>query len=167
MVAGTLVGVGTQLASGCTSGHGLCGLPRLSLRSITAVLVFLITGILTATFDLNKYLPSISKIESISLAPNQNPVYYMIGAGIIALLMLIATVFDRFKRSFKRSLRVIIFFSIGIIFGFGLMLAGMSQRSKIHSFLELNKKWDPSLLVVLMTGVIINLIIFTIMRKGV
>ncbi len=47
------------------------------------------------------------------------------------------------------------------------MLAGMSQRTKIYSFLELNKKWDPSLLFVLMSGVLVNLVTFTIMRKGV
>ncbi|CAN0436033.1 unnamed protein product, partial [Ectocarpus sp. 13 AM-2016] len=37
-VAGFLVGLGTRLGSGCTSGHGLCGLPRLSRRSIVATL---------------------------------------------------------------------------------------------------------------------------------
>ena len=57
-VAGLLVGVGTQLGSGCTSGHGLCGLPRLSLRSISSVIIFLITGIITATFNISKYIPS-------------------------------------------------------------------------------------------------------------
>ena len=56
MVAGFLVGVGTQLASGCTSGHGLCGLPRLSVRSITAVMIFLLTGLLTATFEITKLI---------------------------------------------------------------------------------------------------------------
>lgn len=46
-VAGLLVGFGTRLGSGCTSGHGVCGLARLSPRSIVAVLVFLATGMLT------------------------------------------------------------------------------------------------------------------------
>ena len=48
-VAGLLVGFGTSLGNGCTSGHGVCGLGRLSLRSLVATLVFLVTGIL-ATF---------------------------------------------------------------------------------------------------------------------
>jgi uncharacterized protein len=47
--AGLLVGFGTSLGNGCTSGHGVCGLGRLSLRSLVATLVFLVTGIL-ATF---------------------------------------------------------------------------------------------------------------------
>ena len=46
-LAGLLVGFGTRLGSGCTSGHGVCGLARLSLRSLAAVLVFLTTGVLT------------------------------------------------------------------------------------------------------------------------
>lgn len=41
VVAGVLVGYGTQLGSGCTSGHGICGIARLSRRSIAATLVFM------------------------------------------------------------------------------------------------------------------------------
>lgn len=47
--AGVLVGVGTRMANGCTSGHGVCGLARFSPRSGSAVVVFLGTGIATAT----------------------------------------------------------------------------------------------------------------------
>jgi uncharacterized membrane protein YedE/YeeE len=50
LLGGLLVGFGTRLGSGCTSGHGVCGLARLSLRSLTAVVVFLCTGILTVFF---------------------------------------------------------------------------------------------------------------------
>lgn len=46
-VAGLLVGVGTALARGCTSGHGVCGLARLSVRSIVAVLVFMTAAVVT------------------------------------------------------------------------------------------------------------------------
>jgi len=46
-VAGLLVGVGTTLGSGCTSGHGVCGLARLSPRSIIATVTFMATGLLT------------------------------------------------------------------------------------------------------------------------
>ena len=45
--AGVLVGFGTRLGNGCTSGHGLCGIARLSKRSIVATLVFMATGALT------------------------------------------------------------------------------------------------------------------------
>jgi uncharacterized protein len=47
VVAGLLVGFGTRLGSGCTSGHGICGISRGSLRSIVATLTFMATGVLT------------------------------------------------------------------------------------------------------------------------
>ena len=48
VVAGLLVGVGTRLGGGCTSGHGVCGLGRLSKRSLAATLTFMGTGALVA-----------------------------------------------------------------------------------------------------------------------
>ena len=47
IVGGTLVGFGTRLSSGCTSGHGISGISRFSLRSIIATITFMIVGILT------------------------------------------------------------------------------------------------------------------------
>ena len=47
VLGGLLVGVGTKIGNGCTSGHGICGISRFSLRSIIATLSFMITGILT------------------------------------------------------------------------------------------------------------------------
>lgn len=47
IAAGLLVGYGTRLGSGCTSGHGICGLSRLSIRSLVAVLAFMVTGAVT------------------------------------------------------------------------------------------------------------------------
>lgn len=49
LVAGAIVGFGTQLGSGCTSGHGICGVSRLSTRSIVATLTFMAAGVLTVT----------------------------------------------------------------------------------------------------------------------
>jgi uncharacterized membrane protein YedE/YeeE len=47
VLAGVLVGFGTRFASGCTSGHGLCGVGRLSIRSIAATVTFIGTGAVT------------------------------------------------------------------------------------------------------------------------
>ena len=46
-VAGLLVGFGTRLGGGCTSGHGICGLSRLSKRSLAATMAFMTTGMIT------------------------------------------------------------------------------------------------------------------------
>ena len=47
LLGGLLVGLGTRMGNGCTSGHGVCGLGRLSFRSLVAVLTFMITAIVT------------------------------------------------------------------------------------------------------------------------
>jgi len=47
IIAGFLVGVGTKVGRGCTSGHGICGISLLSLRSIIATITFMITAIIT------------------------------------------------------------------------------------------------------------------------
>lgn len=47
MLGGLIVGLGAAIGSGCTSGHGICGLARLSKRSFIAVMVFMATAILT------------------------------------------------------------------------------------------------------------------------
>jgi len=47
IVAGLLVGIGTRISGGCTSGHGISGIGRFSLRSIIATITFMIVGVLT------------------------------------------------------------------------------------------------------------------------
>lgn len=47
VIAGVLVGIGTRLGSGCTSGHGVCGVSRLSQRSLVATVTFMAAGIAT------------------------------------------------------------------------------------------------------------------------
>lgn len=48
-LSGLLIGFGTRIGNGCTSGHGVCGLARLSIRSLVAVVVFFVVAILTVT----------------------------------------------------------------------------------------------------------------------
>lgn len=47
IAAGLIVGFGTRMGSGCTSGHGVCGISRLSLRSVAATFIFMAAGFLT------------------------------------------------------------------------------------------------------------------------
>lgn len=54
LIAGILVGIGTTLGSGCTSGHGICGLSRLSFRSLIATIIFMGFGV--GTVYITKHL---------------------------------------------------------------------------------------------------------------
>ena len=47
IIAGFLVGLGTRMSGGCTSGHGICGISRFSIRSIIATISFIITGVVS------------------------------------------------------------------------------------------------------------------------
>lgn len=47
VIAGLLVGIGTRYGAGCTSGHGVCGLSRLSMRSLVAMIAFMVSGFVT------------------------------------------------------------------------------------------------------------------------
>ncbi len=50
IIGGILVGWGTKMANGCTSGHGVCGIPRFAPRSIVATMTFMFAGFALATF---------------------------------------------------------------------------------------------------------------------
>ena len=47
VIAGLVAGFGARLGNGCTSGHGVCGISRLSLRSVVATLLFTVSGVIT------------------------------------------------------------------------------------------------------------------------
>lgn len=51
LLAGFLVGFGTRMGSGCTSGHGVCGISRLSSRSLVATVVFMVVAALVVTIS--------------------------------------------------------------------------------------------------------------------
>ncbi|MGF1685429.1 YeeE/YedE family protein [Photobacterium japonica] len=55
VMAGLLVGIGTKLGNGCTSGHGICGMGRLSPRSVVATLVFMAVAMLTVFIRLHVF----------------------------------------------------------------------------------------------------------------
>ena len=55
IIAGLLVGIGTRVSGGCTSGHGVCGVGRLSARSLVATVTFVVSGMAMVTLFQNLY----------------------------------------------------------------------------------------------------------------
>ena len=53
ILAGLLVGIGTRLANGCTSGHGVCGISRLSVRGITSTIFYIVAGVVSVVLMRN------------------------------------------------------------------------------------------------------------------
>ena len=85
LLGGFLVGFGTKLGNGCTSGHGLCGMPRFSIRSWVSVFTFFSVALLTANF-LNASVLNLDKTQILSVDSDFNA---MLVGGICAIISLI------------------------------------------------------------------------------
>lgn len=160
IIGGLLVGIGTRMGNGCTSGHGVCGIPRFSIRSIVAVCTFMATGIGMATFRYN--VPFLEETQS--FGRDFEDVWEVIG-GVLALVLLIVFL-GYMAYVFRKEIlpqdkfEMPISWLVGFIFGVGLVISGMCRRSKILGFLTLNENWDPSLMLVMVGAIGINLLTF-------
>lgn len=168
LIAGFLVGFGTKLANGCTSGHGLCGLPRLSKRSIVAVISFMISSMGFA--NLRYYVPFLNTdfLDGIMKHLDYQLIYYIaFGISIGSFFAICIILMSKKKWDDLRDCFISYF--VGALFAYGLLMSGMVNRHKVMNFLIISSHWDISLLLVLATGVGLNLITFQLIlhyRKG-
>lgn len=149
IVGGFLVGLGSAVGNGCTSGHGVCGISSLRIRSIVATSVFMITGILTAIFT-----------KSLRYFPEFDNELNMPTASItfaIALLLCLSLYFVGSKISDgkwineENSRRYFISFSeflTGVVFAIAMTISNMSMNNATLSFLDLTE-WNPALMFVM------------------
>jgi len=154
IIAGLLVGWGTRMGNGCTSGHGVCGLPRLAPRSIVATLTFMGTGFAIAT--LRYYVPFLTGGPSFGF--NYAPVWRWIALSVLIISNIVALFIIIIEVGKRKEL--IITYILGLLFGLGLVIAGMCRISKIQNFLIIGDVWDPSLAFVMFSAVAINLVTF-------
>mmetsp|Transcript_21612 Transcript_21612/g.3532 ORF Transcript_21612/g.3532 Transcript_21612/m.3532 type:complete len:151 (+) Transcript_21612:341-793(+) len=138
------------MGGGCTSGHGACGLPRLSRRSFIAVGLFMSTAFGIAT--LRYYYPFLD--EGTVWGDDYLEVFRIIShifVGILVFSAIVGIVWMAFKRNYEPFVG----FLFGSIFGLGLVIGGMCKRSKILHFLIIGDGWDPSLAFILGTVVVL------------
>ena len=160
VLGGLLIGLGVRWGGGCTSGHGVCGLPRYSKRSLIAVCTFMSTGIATASINaaIGPLPPELKFSQTskfwYSIVPRVVLSIYQLAALIYILYYLFT------NRSRIHRVSPISYFVLGCIFGMGLLISGMCSRQKILHFLALNQDWDPSLAFVMASAVSINLLTF-------
>ena len=160
IVAGFMVGFGTKLSNGCTSGHGLCGLPRLSPRSWIAVITFLSTAIGVSTLD---YYFGLGPISGGQNYTSPIEIDHNLSANVVLALGILLPIIGIIKSG--KIFDQIIVFIVGFLFAAGLMISGMSRRANILHFVQINNNWNPALLFVLGCGLVINFITFNVMRK--
>lgn len=175
IVGGFLVGFGSRLGNGCTTGHGICGLARLSLRSFTAVMSFMATGILSAT-SCSSTCPFYPYLRtSYETIKNHLPTDATITVGTVlaslatgaALPSVFRTVPEKStaaeKEEFENDYRKIGPAIVsGALFSLGLVISKMTVSSKIYGFLNVkgmkDGSWDPTLACVMGGGFLVSFI---------
>lgn len=157
IVAGLFTGFGTKMGNGCTSGHGLCGLPRFAIRSYVNMACFILMAVGTAT--LKYYYPFLDEEYYMGTIERSDLSWAFLAAAIF-----VASAFFIYhscvRRDKDKTIDIVIAFITGGIFALGLLVSGMTKRSKILNFLQMKEGWDPSLLFVLLTGSGLNFLSF-------
>eukprot|EP00747_Dinoflagellata_sp_TGD_P161601 gnl/TRDRNA2_/TRDRNA2_178224_c0_seq1.p1 gnl/TRDRNA2_/TRDRNA2_178224_c0~~gnl/TRDRNA2_/TRDRNA2_178224_c0_seq1.p1 ORF type:complete len:424 (+),score=35.48 gnl/TRDRNA2_/TRDRNA2_178224_c0_seq1:55-1272(+) len=157
-IGGLLTGIGTRLGTGCTSGHGLCGLARLSPRSLTAVSTFM--GVAAVTVYAKRQIlgepTSGPSIAALQWPPSSFPV----GALIVTVVLVVATL--GLSDDYRKGISPLV---SGTMFGLGLGVAGMTAQSKVFGFLDVLGCWDPSLAFVMGCGLCVTFPAYAYARK--
>ncbi|KAF5015499.1 hypothetical protein F66182_13154, partial [Fusarium sp. NRRL 66182] len=172
---GFLTGWGTKNDQGCTSGHMLCGISRLSARSLIATAIFFITALVTANFS-----PILTGVDVIPACENgtipcYSPAYPSVYELAVMTTSCVSALFNTFvlgpkvlTRSYT-SRRVFAYLA-GVQFGLGLLFSGMADPQKVIRFFALFggdvDKWDPSLALIILFGIGPSLIGFLIVEPG-
>ena len=162
VLSGALVGFGTRMGCGCTSGHGVCGLPRFSLRSLVAVGCFMASGMVVSS-SLH-YLGFFNAMTGHSWGATTEQWWQWAGPLVTLWLVVQAAIVASLTSGW---IDYAIGGLTGFLFGCGLLLSGMCRVSKVSGFLTLDwAVWDPSLALVMGGAVGFNLCTFpTILQR--
>lgn len=173
-LGGLLVGFGTRLGNGCTSGHGVCGLGRRSPRSFTAVLTFMASGMITSiliapTSPLAEYT-SILRSQRQDI-PFQPLVGYSIALLLVTALLTLPQRVSQQKGVIQDSDKFKVPGAVlaGGLFAGGLAFSGMVVPSKLYGFLNItgitDGTWDPTLATVMGAAVVISFLSYQLVPK--
>ncbi|RDB21290.1 hypothetical protein Hypma_011705 [Hypsizygus marmoreus] len=170
LASGFLVGLGSKLSSGCTSGHMICGISRFSLRSIVATSTFFVTGVITANV-LHRDLPPIGDMDW-TLGPSGK---YLLALQAIPLAISLVLAFtappiqlatDDKPRPPRTPLRALEFVSSGLEFALALRLSNLTESTRVLSFLLLpfHSAFDPSLAFLAAGALPVSIILYQFYR---
>lgn len=156
-LAGLLVGLGTRLANGCTSGHGVCGLARGSARSLAAVGTFMATGVATASAR-RRLLPAgpagAAAAAGFAMAPLRAAGSFPLAPALAATALLAAGLAATARPPVARRASALL---CGATFGAGLAMGGMTRPAKVLAFLDVaGGAWDPSLALVMASALTVS-----------
>ncbi|KAJ5610543.1 hypothetical protein N7510_007262 [Penicillium lagena] len=166
---GFLLGWGTKNGRGCTSGHMLCGLSRLSPRSLIATAVFFTTALLTANFASGgANIPSCGATPCYTpINPSLSELVFMAAAALLASITNFAIVPRMLHRSPES--KTIFSYVAGLEFGTGLLISGMADSAKVlrfFAFLTDLSRFDPSLALIVLFGIGPSLVTYLSTKPG-
>jgi len=158
---GMLVGSGTYFANGCTSGHGLSGISKFSLRSFLATPIFMFFAALTA---MTRSLFSVGPIAPFVETPS--PRSEMIGFIVLALFVLFLPLLYMKSKDKMYEKAVLLYAGLwcGLTFGVGLAVGGMVRPSAVRGALSM-KRFDFTLWILFTVGLITTFINYRIAEK--
>ncbi|KAF6256935.1 hypothetical protein COO60DRAFT_1622272 [Scenedesmus sp. NREL 46B-D3] len=150
-LGGLLVGLGAALGNGCTSGHGISGNARLSLRSLVFTLVFMASGMAAATVTQSATAAGIAPHAAPLVMPSSdvsNSGALLVASALLAMLGL-ASAGQQFRRE-PKAVSLATELASGALFAFGLVYTGMVRPTKVIAFLSpFHPAWDLSLACVM------------------
>jgi uncharacterized protein len=162
-VAGVMVGFGTRMGSGCTSGHGLMGNARFSARSIAATLSFVPLAMFSAVVaNTSGFLRERDVVQDVGVVDEYWYVQ-VVAAGALLALSLGAWAFFRpaSDGGAAWAWEAAGSAASGLLFGVGLVVGGMGSRTKVLQFLTVTSvHWDSQLMFVLGAGVVTSALVF-------
>lgn len=176
MLAGLLVGFGTKLGNGCTTGHGICGLARMSKRSLASVITFMGSAVastyLTGTDSPLSNWTSFLRTESAATTAFTSDALFggrLLTLSVIAAAVTAATVmvyrgggktFEQQTQVKNAAHKAAPAAVAGGLFAVGLHMSGMIYPTKVVDFLNVaaisSGTWDPTLAAVMGGGLIVS-----------
>ncbi|VEU23353.1 DEKNAAC104697 [Brettanomyces naardenensis] len=168
--SGLLIGLGSSLGKGCTSGHMIAGISRLRWRSIVATLVFATTAVITSTvldngISCGAGLSCSSYDDKFTIFnANKSLLLKLLAAGFAESYIVLPLVLKKVKESGNETWITIGKFltglSTGFQFGLGLLISGMASSAKVLGFLSVfsKEKFDPSLLAIPLFTILPNIL---------
>ncbi|KIM48926.1 hypothetical protein M413DRAFT_15174 [Hebeloma cylindrosporum] len=163
LFSGFLVGLGTKLANGCTSGHMVCGISRFSLRSIAATATFFTTGVMT-TQVFHRDLPAIGPTDW-TIHPSAKQLL-LLQAIPLSLSALLYTLGRDVPNSPRSTLRVMVYFATGVQFALAVRVSNLTEASRVLGFLILpfHHAFDPSLAFLAASALPVGIVLYRYAR---
>ena len=131
---GMVMGVGTYVGNGCTSGHGLCGLSRFSYRSFAAVPVFMISAILASSASTGFAIGSPAPVAAMEPGTAS-----AVAVVVCVLAVLLVPVSLLMRKATAVYAEIVLGFWCGLCGGAGLAIGGMAQPSSVQAALSLQR----------------------------